>query len=595
VALQLHEYKKNLGVAMISKCSGHRINNAIKTIKLTLLVILIFPVASSGAVIFIDDYDAPGDTGWTCLGNVRTGYTGKAACSDPLSYEGVAHYLGEISPGGRSGNSLKLWRKNGIWTGYGGYLDKDFSLQEFNNNYKELFIRWYVKIPPEWDADLGGANTHKLNRLYIGALAGAKTAEWYMDVKGHTFKAGKFSFYNTATVDVHYTEKTVTELGVNDGQWHSLEWHVKLNSETGSTDGGFTFYVDGEEVKIRDKRVGEYPGTPVYGIWNMDMGAATNHYFTSTLPPAIGNLSGGSWNFPTDGWYAFEFDDYVVSTSYIGPDGDGAATPPHSPSIDYVEILNETWEQNNVNNWKYDYVAGDTRIDTNPIYAGNYAIKMGSSSPGSYAHFFGDHPQLSQPSDSVTDVTVEEYYYPSTGFKWPSSDLKLWIMNCFESWGAGYDLATGKSKPHTWAPYYMTISVDGSGKPFGQLTRADGLGGTGELWGYYPQNQGSSVSLVPGQWNKIKFRLKLNDPGKNNGVFQLWVNDVLKCNYSTMNFRGTYTSYGWNHLIMSMHANPSHPQIQWISRDNIRIMGGQPTAYPSPPSPPTGVKVEVDQ
>jgi len=256
-------------------------------------------------------------------------------------------------------------------------------------------------------------------------------------------------------------------------------------------------------------------------------------------------------------------------------------------------ILFENWENNSVTNWDDDYVAGDTRIATSPVYAGAYAIKMQSSNPGNYVHFFGDH--LGVNGNTVTDVTVEEYYFPSSNFFWPSSDMKLWIMNCFESWGAAYNTAGGQSKPHTWAPYYMTISVNGYGQPFGQLTRADGLGGMGALWQNYWQNVGSAVSIIPGQWNKFKFRLKLNDLGQSNGVFQLWVNDVLKCNYSNINYRGTYSTYGWNHLMMSMHANPSHPQVQWISRDNILISSGVVIPNPNPdqsaPSPPTGLRI----
>jgi len=253
------------------------------------------------------------------------------------------------------------------------------------------------------------------------------------------------------------------------------------------------------------------------------------------------------------------------------------------PSI----ILYETWEQGNFNNWDDDFVQGDTTIETNPVYEGVYAVKQRSTNPGNLVHFFGDHPGIN--GSMVTDVSLEEYYYPSSGFRWPSSDLKLWIMNCFESWGAGYNTAAGQGKPHTWAAYYMTISVNSRGEPFGQLTRADGLDGPGDLWHNYWQNIGSVVALNPGEWNKLKFRLKLNDLGQNNGIFQLWVNDALKCEYSNMNFRGTYSKYGWNHLMMSMHANPSHPQSQWITRDNILILSG--TSDTSAPRPPTGLRV----
>jgi len=558
-----------------------------KKVIIWIFALLLFsPRLSSAAVIFSENYDNI-QSGWTCSNSIPAGWTDVSSCPSPSSYGGVTHYACEITSGGRTGNSLKLWRRNGIWTEYVGYLNKDFTAQEFNARYKELYVRWYVKIPTGWDASLGNASTHKLNRFYVSSLAGGKDQEWYMDVKGPTFKTGYFSFYYSGGQGVWYTSKTISQLGINDGQWHSLEWHVKLNSSTGSSDGGWNFYIDGVEQTICDG-VGENCSV---GIRSKNMGATTNQYFTSALPPAIGNLSGGTWRFPTSGWYAIEFDDYIVSTTYIGPDGSPTPIPAPTPTPQQGTILFENWENNSVSNWDDDYIAGDTRIATTPVYAGAYAIKMQSSNPRNYVHFFGDHPGVNE--SAVTDVAVEEYYYPSPNFIWPSSDMKLWIMNCFESWNAAYNTAGGQAKPHTWAPYYMTISVNSSGQPFGQLTRADGLGGTGTLWQNLWQNVGSAVSLIPGQWNKMKYRLKLNDLGQNNGVFQLWVNDALKCDYSNINFRGNYTAYSWNHLIMSMHANPSHPQSQWIARDNITVSSGVviPSPSPTPPSAPTGLRI----
>ena len=282
-----------------------------KIICLVFALLLFNPSILYAAVIFSENYDNI-ESGWSCGNSIPAGWTRAAGCPSPSSYGGVTHYAGEISSGGRTGNSLKLWRRNGIWTDYHGYLDKDFTTAEFNNHYKELYIRWYVKIPAEWDANVVGVGgTCKLNRLYFSSEAEGEQGEWLMDIKGSTFKTGKFSFYCVPEGNVWYTQKTVSELDVNDGQWHSLEWHVKLNSTTGSSDGGWDFYVDGVTQVICDG-MGQNCTT---GKSNMNMGAASGQYFTSMLPPAIGNLNGGTWTFPTDGWYAIEFDDYVVSGS----------------------------------------------------------------------------------------------------------------------------------------------------------------------------------------------------------------------------------------------------------------------------------------
>ena len=282
---------------------------------------------------------------------------------------------------------------------------------------------------------------------------------------------------------------------------------------------------------------------------------------------------------------------YTLTATARDAAGNNATSTPVTVTVNNSQeaytILYETWEQNNINNWDDDIVVGDTHIDTDPVYAGTYAIKMESSNSGNYVHFFGDHPGVD--GEMVTDVTLEEYHYFSPGFQWPEA-LKLWLMNCFESWGAGYNLAEGQGKPHAWAPYYMTTWVNNRGELAGQLVRADGLGGTGALWQNYYQNLGSPVSLSPGTWNKIKIRLKLNTPGSINGIYQIWINDELKCNYSNMNYRGTYSNYGWNHLMKSMDAYPAHPQSQWISRDNIHIFSGVEPA-PTAPTAPSSLRI----
>ena len=521
-------------------------------------------------VVFTDDYDNSGDMGWNCSNAIRSGYTSLASC-DSSTYNNITHYAGEISTGGRSGNSLKLWRRNGIWTEYYGYLNKDFTSDEFNNHYKELYIRWYIKIPDEWDANLNNGRTHKLQRAFIGSTQGSKTKQWYLDVKGKTFKTGKFSFYNTGGGGVLYSKSTISELGVNDGNWHSLEWRLKLNSEAGVADGIIQIFIDGDVISICE---GENCSTSI----TKDFGIADNEFFTSVVPPAIGNLTDGTWNFPTNGWYAIEFDDYIVSTERIG-------------LADIV--LFEDWENNNFDNWNYDWIDGAT-IETEPVYEGNYAVQQTSTNPGNPVAVFGDHPETGLSDSMVSDVSVQSYIYPNLNFQWPSGDMKLWIMNCFESWDADYNTANGHLKPHTWAPYYMTISVNDKGEPFGQLTRSDGLGETGVLWKNYWQNKGSVLSISPGKWNKLKFRLKLNELDKNNGIFQMWLNDTLICEYLNMNYRSSYDKFGWNHLMMSIDPNPIHPQEQWISRDNILILSNSvlPTTLNDHPVKPSGLMIK---
>ncbi len=297
--------------------------------KKLIFLLLFIPSLCFGGVLFQEDYDTPGATpswtNWDCSMSIPdSSYaSSKPGCSYS-TYDSVTHYCGESTTGGRSGNSLKMWRRNGGTTDYCGYLNYEFKEADFH--YRNLFFRYYIKIPNGWDANIIGGNTHKLTRANMGSSWGAPTQEWYFDVKGDTFKGGKITFYNIADTGcgfascVYYTDKTVTQLGINDGTWnHWLEVQLKLSTNATTADGEVHFWVDGVEQTIC---LGDNPAYCSLGTTVVN-GTPANYYFDLVPSPAVGNLSGGTWTFPTDGWYAMEFDDYVVSTEYIGPIASG--------------------------------------------------------------------------------------------------------------------------------------------------------------------------------------------------------------------------------------------------------------------------------
>ena len=367
-----------------------------KRIFILALTSILFSISAFAAIIFSDNYDNSGDTGWNCSKGVRTGYSGQSSCSAATTINGVSHYLGEISTGGRSGNSLKLWRSNGGFKDYGGYLDKSLTSSEFNNHYKELYVRWYVKIPTAWDANLAGTQTHKLNRFYYGSSAGTSTGTLYVDVKGDTFKSGQISIYPTNGLGwVWKSQQDITQLGLNDGLWHSIEIRAKIDPSA----GGFQVWIDGTVINICDGS-GNNCGT---NHTNINTGAA-NEYFTSTLPPAIGNLTEGTWNFPANNFYAFEFDDYVVSTTYIGPDssggGGGSTTAPIISNVSGTVSTGQTLTINGSNlvqetttNWHSDFKTGTASGFEGSSYSADGWVTPGDIN--SYAPVYDSSVKLS--------------------------------------------------------------------------------------------------------------------------------------------------------------------------------------------------------
>lgn len=289
-------------------------------------VVLAFPAGACAKVVFEDFYNDPGIGGWVCTDPVPPGYTSKASSPAPSTHNGVTRYAGEITPEGAIvGNSLKMWRRNGIWTGYAGYLNKELSSREFSEKYRALYFRWYIKIPPGWNwANSPGM---KLNRWYFGKTAGSTAKQMTVNIQGGSISS-RLQFYFPGTPEfMYYSDKTVPEMGLNDGKWHSLEIYVRLSTDSSTFDGELRLFVDGKE-----KYLGRPYQAPKKGLANIVYPVDRDDYFTSVFPPAIGNLgSGASWNFPTNAWYSIDFDSYVVSTQRVGHDygyGESGTTEP---------------------------------------------------------------------------------------------------------------------------------------------------------------------------------------------------------------------------------------------------------------------------
>jgi hypothetical protein len=67
----------------------------------------------------------------------------------------------------------------------------------------------------------------------------------------------------------------------------------------------------------------------------------------------------------------------------------------------------------------------------------------------------------------------------------------------------------------------------------------------GDLYDNYPPNINNSqfYTVPPGGWHKIRYHIRYNTAGNSDGVFQVWVDDVLVSNYSSVRWDHRYTSW----------------------------------------------------
>ena len=100
------------------------------------------------------------------------------------------------------------------------------------------------------------------------------------------------------------------------------------------------------------------------------------------------------------------------------------------------------------------------------------------------------------------------------------------------------------------------------------------------------------------KWTCIEVRMKLNTPGASDGVLAFSVNGAAQATASNLNFRGSYTTYGINAILLeSFIGGNGAPQNQsrWfdnfvVSKQPIGCMGSAPTTRK--PNPPTNVNAQ---
>lgn len=95
------------------------------------------------------------------------------------------------------------------------------------------------------------------------------------------------------------------------------------------------------------------------------------------------------------------------------------------------------------------------------------------------------------------------------------------------------------------------------------------------------------------KWTCIEVRMKLNTPGQSDGEMDLWINDKLDAQTTGLNFRGSYTTYGINAVLLESYNNNGAPQNQTRYFDNFVVSKSRISCSSAvKPSPPTNLRVE---
>jgi hypothetical protein len=72
-------------------------------------------------------------------------------------------------------------------------------------------------------------------------------------------------------------------------------------------------------------------------------------------------------------------------------------------------------------------------------------------------------------------------------------------------------------------------------------------------------------------WHCVAARVRLNDPGLSNGVFELWVDGSLDAGRSGLSWVGSFGAYGMNAVMLENYWNAGSPVMQERYLDNFVV------------------------
>ena len=156
-----------------------------------------------------------------------------------------------------------------------------------------------------------------------------------------------------------------------------------------------------------------------------------------------------------------------------------------------------------------------------------------------------------------------------------------------------------------WVAHYMTVYPPFGGRVW-NVEANNKQAASGQWVGFVQNASGHSESnlftIGTGQWHTVEVRRRLNDPGVDNGIFQMWIDGRLISDHRNARYRvpwnGTYGSnfeYGTNFMLISEYG-ATMPSAQSVYYDDIKLStsyigtsGG--TTPPAPPAAPRNVRI----
>lgn len=298
--------------------------------------------------------------------------------------------------------------------------------------------------------------------------------------------------------------------------------------------------------------------------------------------------------------YIVRFLKYSIVTTFLCANAYGTEPQcPNGSSPTPDVLLCEGFEDTDLNTngsisekyYDYDNDQGDmSRINTESI-EGQYSLRTiwqtGETDAGSFQIHFGRNPLGKTINDTVDYREIFWRFYIKLQANFSGYPSKLTRLTSFANSNWAQSMAA-----HIWA--------DDNDRSYFVIDPASGINGQNQLattqWNDFSNltwlgAKKGITSIAPGQWYCMEGHVKLNDPDMTNGVFELWIDDVLQASIQNLNWVGSWSDYGINTIMFSNYWGEGSPKQQEryldaivVSKSRINCLAGQSSELlPKPP------------
>jgi chitinase len=222
-----------------------------------------------------------------------------------------------------------------------GLLGKSLVGTNYSQGYDDIYIRFKLKLQPGWQWRMGGA----MKILHVSHYGGngnlydyhssnenkpRMVAVLQLEPDWRTLRLMTLNscLPTTGTIETYYNPHNQSYAGEGDpavtpgcawggancmagGEWHTLEFRLKMNSAAGRSDGIMQFWVDGimegskTDINWISQDASGNPADPANYRWN-HVWLGGNNYNGYAARSSV-----------SEQWYAI--DDVVIANEYIGP------------------------------------------------------------------------------------------------------------------------------------------------------------------------------------------------------------------------------------------------------------------------------------